>query len=65
MFKKTFQETLLIPTHAVARGGHKAVINKGFHRYLNKVKKLVVKGQTLPMVAKAYYLHCMLGIQAQ
>ena len=35
--KKTFQETLRIPVHAVARGNHKSIINEGFHRYLNKV----------------------------
>ena len=40
MFKKTFQETLLIPVHAVARLYHKAIINKLFHRYLNKVQKI-------------------------
>ena len=40
MFKKTFQETLLIPVHSVARGNHKAIINKGFCRYLNKAQKM-------------------------
>ena len=40
MFKKTFQETLLIPVHAVARGNHKKIINEWFHRYLNKVQKI-------------------------
>ena len=40
MFKKQFQETLLILVHAVARGNHKAIRNAGFHRYLNKVKKI-------------------------
>ena len=40
MFKKTFQENLLIPVHAVTRVNHKAIINEGFHRYLNKVQKI-------------------------
>ena len=40
MFKKTFQETLLISVHMVARGNHKAIINEGFHRYLKKVQKI-------------------------
>ena len=40
ILKKTFQETLLIAVHAVARGNHKAIINEGFHRYLNKVQKI-------------------------
>ena len=40
MFKKTFQETLLIPVHSFSRGNHKAIINVGFHRYLNKVQKI-------------------------
>ena len=37
MFKKTFQETLIIPVHAVARGNQKGTRNEGFNRYLNKV----------------------------
>ena len=40
MFKKTFQETLLILVHEVARVNHKTIINEGFHRYLNKVQKI-------------------------
>ena len=40
MFKKTFQETLLIPVHEVARVSLKAIINEGFYRYLNKVHKI-------------------------
>ena len=40
MFKNTFQDILLVPGHSVARGNHKAVINEGFHRYLNKVHKI-------------------------
>ena len=40
MIKKTFQETLLIPIHAVTRGNLKAIRNEGFHRYLNKVQKI-------------------------
>ena len=40
MFKRTFQDTLLIPVHAFARGNHKAITNKRFHRYFNKVKKI-------------------------
>ena len=31
MPKKTFQEALLIPVHAVTKGNHKAIINEGFH----------------------------------
>ena len=31
VFKKTFQDTLLIPLHAVARGNQKEIINEGFH----------------------------------
>ena len=40
IFKKTFQETLLIPVHEVARGNQKAIIYEGFHRYFNKVQKI-------------------------
>ena len=40
MFNNTFQDTLLIPVHAVARGNHKEIINEGFHRYLKKVQKI-------------------------
>ena len=40
MFKKTFQDNLLIPVHAVARGNHKEVINEVFHRYLNKLQEI-------------------------
>ena len=40
MSKKTFQETLLITLHAVARINHKEIINEGFHRYLNKVQRI-------------------------
>ena len=40
IFKKTFEETLLTPVHAVARGNHKAIRNEGFRRYLNKVHKI-------------------------
>ena len=40
MFKKSFQETFLIPAHAVAMVNHTAIINEGFHRYLNKVQKM-------------------------
>ena len=39
-FKKTLQETILIPVHAVARGNHKANINENFDMYLNKVQKI-------------------------
>ena len=39
ILKKTFQETLLTPVHTVVRGNQKAIINEGFHRYLNKVHK--------------------------
>ena len=40
MFKKNFQETLLIPVHSVSRGNHKEIINEGFNMYLNKVQKI-------------------------
>ena len=40
IFKKTFQDTLIIPVHEVSRGNHKAVINERFHRYLKKVQKI-------------------------
>ena len=40
MLRKTFQETLLIAVHAVARSNHKEIINEGFHKYLNKIKKI-------------------------
>ena len=40
MSEKTFQETLIIPVHAVARVNHKVIINEGFHRYLNKFQKI-------------------------
>ena len=39
-FKKTFQETLLIPVHVDAIGNHKEIINEGFHRYLKKLQKI-------------------------
>ena len=32
IFKKTFQETLLIPLHEVARKNHKLIINEEFQR---------------------------------
>ena len=37
IFKKTFQEILIIPVHAVARANQKAIRNKGLYRYLNKL----------------------------
>ena len=40
MFKKNFQQTLIIPVHTVARGNHKTIRNEGFHRYLNKVQNI-------------------------
>ena len=40
MFKNNFQETLLVPEHAVTRGNHKAIINEGFHWYLHQDKKI-------------------------
>ena len=40
IFNKAFQDILLIPVHAVASRNHKAIIKEGFHRYLNKVKKI-------------------------
>ena len=40
IYNKTFQETLLIPVHIVARGNHEAIRNEGFHMYLNKVQDI-------------------------
>ena len=40
MISRTFQETLLIPVHSVTGGNYKAIINEGFHRYLNNVQKI-------------------------
>ena len=40
MFKKTFQETLIIPVHAVKRENHTEIRNEGFHRYLEKAHKI-------------------------
>ena len=40
MFKKTFQETFLIPVYAVARVNHKEIINEGFSRCLNKIQNI-------------------------
>ena len=40
MFNETFQDTLITPVHAVARGNHKAIINEGFHRYFNKAQNI-------------------------
>ena len=40
IFRKTFQETLLIPLHAVSRGKHNAIRNEGFHRYLKRLQKI-------------------------
>ena len=40
MLKNNFQDTLLILAHAVTRVDNKAIINKEFHHYLNKVQKI-------------------------
>ena len=66
MSKKPFQDTLLILVHTVARGDHKAIINKVFHLYLNKVQKInsAEKG-SLQKWLQGLFLNCMLGIQAQ
>ena len=45
VFKKTFQETLIIPVHVVSRGNHKAIINEGFHGYLKKLNKINSAGK--------------------
>ena len=60
MFKKFFQETLLIPVHALASGNHNAIINEGFRWYLNKVQKInsaykVILHQWLQGVFSALY----------
>ena len=39
MFKKTFQDTMIIPVHSVERSNHKETWNKLFYVYLNKVQK--------------------------
>ena len=66
MFKNNFQEALLILVHAVARGNHKEIRNEGFHRYFNKVHKInSVDKVSLTNGRKAYYLHCILGMQTQ
>ena len=46
MFKNNFQDTLLIPVHAVARRNYKMIVNEGFHRCFNKVQNInsVYKG---------------------
>ena len=66
MPKKTFQEALLIPVHAVTKGNHKAIINEGFHHYLNKVQniKLADKG-TLQKWLQGVFFHCMLEMKSQ
>ena len=38
--QKNPQEKLIIPVHAVERGNHKEIRNKGFHHYLDKVQKI-------------------------
>ena len=48
IFKKTFQETLLITVHEVARRKHKAIINEGFHRYLKKVNNINSMDKAIP-----------------
>ena len=40
MLKKKFQDTLLIPVHAVAKGNRKSIRNKGFHKYFNNSQKI-------------------------
>ena len=40
MFKKNFQETIMVPVHAVPRGNHKAIRNEDFHRCFSKVQKI-------------------------
>ena len=40
MFRNNFQEILLILVYVFSRVNHKATINEGFCRYLNKVQKI-------------------------
>ena len=40
VFRKTFEETLLMRVHAVGRGNQNSIINEGFHCYLKKIHKL-------------------------
>ena len=40
VFRKTFEETLLMRVHAVGRGNQKSIVNEGFHCYLKKIHKL-------------------------
>ena len=66
MFKNAFQETLLIPMHAVARVKHKAIINLGFHFYFNKFQKInsvdnVILNKWLQGVFFTVFLECMLS----
>ena len=35
--KKTFQETLIVPVHVLARDNQNEIRNEGFFQYLNKV----------------------------
>ena len=40
LFKKHFQDTLLIPVHTAASSNYKEIRNEGVHRYLKKVQKI-------------------------
>ena len=50
MFKKTFQENLIIPVHVVARINHKAIRNKQITH-----DKFSVQWQTLSMVERIIF----------
>ena len=65
IFNNTLQETLLILIHEVTRSKHKSIIKKGFHRYLNKVKKTQRTRESFTNCRKDYFLHCMTVIQSQ
>ena len=65
IFKKTFQEILLILLHAVVRGNHKEIINEGFNWYLNKVHKINSADKvSLHQWLQGLFLHCMVVMQA-
>ena len=40
MLKKSFQETLIIMVHEVARCNHKAIRDEGLRRFFNKAQKI-------------------------
>ena len=47
IFRDTLQDTLLISVHTVARSNHMAIVNEGFHHYLNKVHNIKSKDEVI------------------